>query len=263
MKKEKLLRQIGGALLALTMVVSPIGAFGSETGIVAEAAGGESFDTAIEIPANMDWGDWNEIGVASQDFYKVTLPTDGKFKICLMIKNTSHMEVDVFNSSDTEKRVMNTGQPNVDDSPWTGTDTKELSAGTYYIRVKSESRRDSSKNQSYKLKTVFEHFAAPESGKVTKVKSTAKKKAEVTFKEVTGVNGYEIQYSTSKKFAKNVKTKSFEVGQTRIAGNNKRKVTIGKLKRHKKYYFRIRTYAEHNNTRYYSDWSKAKSAKIK
>ncbi|WP_029322668.1 hypothetical protein [Butyrivibrio sp. AE3004] len=109
MKKRKILSRFRGLLLALTMVVSPIGGINRGTMIVAEAAGGSTFDTAIEVPANMDWTDWNEIGVASQDFYKVTLPADGTFKIGLMVKNTSHLEVDVFNNSDTEKRVMNTG----------------------------------------------------------------------------------------------------------------------------------------------------------
>ena len=262
MKKQKLLTKFGGMLLAFSVAVSSFSAFNLDTGIVAEAAGGRTFDTAVEIPANMDWTEWYEIGKATHDYYKVTLPADGKFKIALTIKNTTNLEIDVFSSSDTEYRVMNVGNPNVDDSPWTGTESKELTAGTYYIRVNSESERNG-KTQSYKLKTVFENYAAPESGKVTKVKSSAKKKAEVTFKNVADATGYEIHYSTNKKFTKNVKTRSFEALKAKNAGNNKRKVTISKLKRHKKYYFRIRTYTEHNNTRYYSDWSNVKSTKIK
>ena len=374
MKKGKLLKRIGGVLLALSVAVSPVGVFNPETGIVAEAAGGRTFDTAVALPANMDWAAWNEIGVASQDFYKVTLPADGVFKIGLMLKNTSHIGVDVFSSSDTSKRVMTTGQANVDDSAWTGTDTRVLSAGTYYIRVESESPRDRSKKQSYRLKTVYESYgvtenskdsydnpkeytlnttvtdsftatdeedwykvnitqegkyrytatvsndnykkvtaaiynhdlfdrsflgwavvndpavmdvyltpgtyyiklegeqtkysfslsnAKIENGKVTKVKSPKKKTAEVTFKGASGIDGYQIQYSTDKKFAKHVKTKTFEIMKTQMAGNNKRKVVVKKLGRHKKYYFRIRTYIEKNNTKYYSDWSNAKSTKIK
>ena len=159
---------------------------------------------------------------------------------------------------------MNTGQPNVEESTtWTGTDSKELKAGTYYIVVESESPRDSSKNQSYKLKTVFENYALPGIGKVTKVKSLAKKKADVTFNNVADASGYEIQYSTDKKFEKNVKSKTFEAGKIKNAGKNKKKVTRSKLKRHKKYYFRVRTYALHNDTKYYSDWSNVKSTKIK
>ncbi|WP_029322666.1 fibronectin type III domain-containing protein [Butyrivibrio sp. AE3004] len=136
-------------------------------------------------------------------------------------------------------------------------------AGTYYIRVKSESPRDKSKKQSYKLKTEFKGYVVSESGKITKVKSQNKKKAEVTFEEAKDVNGYQIEYSTDKKFGKNVKSKTFEAGQTKNAGNSKRKVIISKLKSHKKYFFRIRAYAEHNNVKYYSGWSNVKSTKIK
>ena len=38
---------------------------------------------------------------------------------------------------------------------------------------------------------------------------------------------------------------------------------LKKLKKGKKYYFRIRTFVENNGKKYYSDWSKKKVVKIK
>lgn len=87
---------------------------------------------------------------------------------------------------------------------------------------------------------------------------TAKKKAiTVSWKKQTkGVKGYEIQYSTNKKFEENVKT--VKIGKAKTT-----KKTIKKLKSGKKYYVRIRTYNEKDGGIVYSKWSKKKSIKTK
>jgi hypothetical protein len=69
------------------------------------------------------------------------------------------------------------------------------------------------------------------------------------------VNGYEVQYSTSKSF-KNAKKKA-------VAGKKKTSVKITKLKAKKKYYVRIRTYRTYKGKKYYSEWSKVKTVKTK
>lgn len=88
-------------------------------------------------------------------------------------------------------------------------------------------------------------------------KLTAKKKAlsvklNKTLKQSTG---YEIQYSTSKKFksAKKVTIKSYKTSTT----------TLKKLKAKKTYYVRVRTYKTVGKTKYYSNWSNYKSKKTK
>ena len=99
--------------------------------------------------------------------------------------------------------------------------------------------------------------------KVTVKKTTLKsaknakgKKLVVKWKKNTAGNGYQIQYSTSKKFAKGNKTET-------ISKNKTTSYTIKKLKKKKTYYVRIRTYKKVSGKTYYSGWSSVKKVKIK
>ena len=61
--------------------------------------------------------------------------------------------------------------------------------------------------------------------------------------------GYQVQYSTSKKFAKK-NTKTVKVKKAKTT-----KATVKKLKGKKKYYVRVRTYKTVKKKKYYSKWS--------
>lgn len=74
-----------------------------------------------------------------------------------------------------------------------------------------------------------------------------RKRVKIYWKKVKGVSGYEIQYSTSKKFTKKT-TKQMKVKHT-----NKWIRLKGKKKG---YYARIRAYKIVNGKKYYSKWSK-------
>lgn len=91
-----------------------------------------------------------------------------------------------------------------------------------------------------------------------KGKIKAKKRAFlVKWKTQPGVSGYQIQYSTNKKFKKKgTKIKT-------VQKPTQSKVTVKKLKAGKKYFVRIRTYKTVKGTNYYSAWSKSKSVKVK
>ena len=83
-----------------------------------------------------------------------------------------------------------------------------------------------------------------------------KKQIGVKWKKQTKLTtGYQIQYSTSKKF-KGAKTQT-------ITKNKKTSCIIKKLKSKKKYYVRVRTYKKVKGKKYYSKWSKVKSVKTK
>ncbi len=86
-----------------------------------------------------------------------------------------------------------------------------------------------------------------------------KKSFKVTFKKVSGVSGYQVQYSTDKKFKKNKKTVGVKKAKT--------SATVKKLKSNKKYYVRVRTYKtvriNGKSAKIYSSWSKIKSVKTK
>lgn len=83
----------------------------------------------------------------------------------------------------------------------------------------------------------------------TSVKAKNGKKIEVKWKKVTDAQGYELQYSTDKKFKKGVKSLKIHRDYT--------KKTVSKLKAGKTYYFRIRTFKGSLT----SGWSAVKSAK--
>ena len=95
----------------------------------------------------------------------------------------------------------------------------------------------------------------PKSTSIKKAKGS-KKAVALEWKKVSGVNGYEIQVATDKKFKKNKKTVTIKKQKTT-------KTTVKKLKAKKKYYVRVRTYKIVNGKKVYSSWSKVKSVKTK
>ena len=92
--------------------------------------------------------------------------------------------------------------------------------------------------------------------KLGKVKSPKKAQIKVTWKKQTKqTTGYQIQYGTKSNF-KGAKTVTISKNKTTSA-------TIKKLKSKKKYFVRIRTFKKDGKKKSYSDWSKAKSVKVK
>ncbi len=82
------------------------------------------------------------------------------------------------------------------------------------------------------------------------------KSLTLKWEKASGINGYEIQYSTDKKFKKGVK--KIDIKKTKTTSK-----TIKKLKSKKKYYVRLRFYEKRRNIKIYSKWSKVKKVKIK
>ena len=87
--------------------------------------------------------------------------------------------------------------------------------------------------------------------KLSKAKKTSIK---VSWKKVSGVAAYQIQYSTSKNFKK---AKTVEV-----SAKSASKV-LKKLKKNKTYYIRVRAYKMNGRKKVYGKWSKVKKVKIK
>ena len=69
--------------------------------------------------------------------------------------------------------------------------------------------------------------------------------------------GYQVQYSTSKKFTKKT-TKTAKVATTKALNK-----TVKGLKSGKKYYVRVRAYKVADGKTVYSAWTKTKSVKVK
>lgn len=139
-------------------------------------------------------------------------------------------------------------------------DGKKLNKKYYTVTYKN--------NKEIGKGKVIIKFKNGYTGKVTKTfkinpKATAakkvtagKKQLKATYKKVKGVTGYQVQVATNKKFTKNKKTVT-------VKGVKKTSATVNKLKGGKKYYVRVRTYKVVKGKKYYSAWTKVKSATVK
>ncbi len=101
-------------------------------------------------------------------------------------------------------------------------------------------------------------FTVNPKGTVLKKLTAGKKNIIIKWKkQKKETTGYEIQYSTGKKFTKKT-TSAKTVKKASVT-----KLTINKLKAGKDYYVRIRTYKTVKGQKYYSGWSKAKKVTTK
>lgn len=119
--------------------------------------------------------------------------------------------------------------------------------GKYTVKVTLKNDYAGSKTVSFKIN--------PPKSAVKKLKKGKKSFTVYVKKQSKQTSGYQVQYSTSKKF-KSPKTKS-------LTSYKKTSLKVKKLKKHKKYYVRVRTYKKVGKTKYYSSWSSAKSVKTK
>lgn len=85
--------------------------------------------------------------------------------------------------------------------------------------------------------------------------TAGKKKFTVQWKKDKKADGYQVQYSTDKKFKKNVKSVNVSKKST--------KATVKKLKKGKTYWVRMHSYKKINGKKYYSGWGKVKSVKVR
>lgn len=92
----------------------------------------------------------------------------------------------------------------------------------------------------------------PKAPTIKSLKKSGKKAIKITYKKVSGVSGYQIYMSTKKKS-----------GYKKIAtlSSKKSSYTKGKLKKGKKYYFKVRTMKKVSGKYRYSSFSKVRSIK--
>ncbi len=125
--------------------------------------------------------------------------------------------------------------------------------GFYQITVKFKGNYKGTVKKSFTI--------APKATKISKITPISKGFTLQWKKQKTQVTGYEIAFSTSKKFTKKT-TKSVTIDKNKTVSR-----TFSDLKPKKKYYVRIRTYqkAEVNGTtkKICSDWSKVKAVTTK
>ena len=133
---------------------------------------------------------------------------------------------------------------------WTTTKPTRTSVGktTVYYQIT---------NKNYKTvkgsKTIVIN---PVKTSITSLKKGTKSFTVKWAKKTTQTTGYQIQYSTSSKFAKGNKTLT-------VSSNKTTGKTIKGLKAKKKYYVRVRTYKTVSGVKYYSGWSAKKTVTTK
>ena len=91
--------------------------------------------------------------------------------------------------------------------------------------------------------------------KLSSAKSTKKKTFTATWRKTGGNSGWQVQYSTNKKFRSGVRTVNLKSRNT--------KLTVRKLRSKRKYYVRIRSYKKVGRQTWYSGWSSVKKVKIR
>ncbi len=121
--------------------------------------------------------------------------------------------------------------------------------GVFWINSTEETNASSVVDESVISKTE-----KPATPSISKLKA-AKKAVTVSWKKGKGITGYEIRYSLNADMSK-AKT-------VQITKSSTVKKKISKLTSKKTYYVQIRTYVKDGKNAVYSDWSKAKSVKIK
>lgn len=129
--------------------------------------------------------------------------------------------------------------------------TANLQAGRCYVIIVNEDEGD---YYPYTLALTQTPSVSVDKVAIKKAVSTKTKKATVTWKKVSGVNGYQVTYSLKKNFKK---AKSVNVAAT------KAKVTLKKLKKGKTYYVKVRAFKVVEGNKYYGAYSKKLKVKVK
>lgn len=131
---------------------------------------------------------------------------------------------------------------------------KLKSKKNYYIRIRAYAYVGNKRIYGEYSKTVKQKFllAIDRVKRVSHVRASRKRKAlGLTWHAVSGVDGYQICYSTSKTFKK-IKTVSKKVTYA----------TLRRLKAKKRYYVKIRAYKVVHGKRYFGRYSKVVTKKV-
>ena len=161
---------------------------------------------------------------ASVSGYRISIQ-GGKFK-----KNTKVADVSSKTTSYTIKKVGK----------------QKLTAGTAYKITVTSLYKKGKKTVTGRQQVLKNAYTLPSAPKATSVKKGKTICLKVYWKKVSGVQGYEVQMSTSKKSS----YKTIKVVNAKISA-----YTVSKLKKNKGYYFRIRSFKVIGGKKVYSSWS--------
>ena len=127
----------------------------------------------------------------------------------------------------------------------------EIPSNTGYLSDNKQIATSVPQNVTNENTSVMEGVKVPRV-KFSKLKVSGKCKVKVSWKKLTNISGYQIQYAPNKKFKK---AKRKTVKST--------SVTIKKLKKKKTYFVRVRAYKLVDGKKVYGKWSAVKKVKVK
>ncbi len=129
---------------------------------------------------------------------------------------------------------------------------KKLKANKSYkfrVRAVTDGEKAGAYSKTFTAKTV--------PLKTTLTLKAGKKQLTANWATVANITGYEVQYSTSKKFTKKT-TKTVTIKKAKT-----KKTAIKKLSKGKKYYVKVRAYKTVSGKNIYGAWSSVKNVKVK
>ncbi len=251
--------------------------------------------TTYDAPTNMNLNT-NYIGDFTltddnDDWYKFSVP-NGQYYVISMTSYFSSLSYRVYNQNLSQAYCESSYWPvgGTTTSPGTKNEEVSLTPGTYYIKLwggtgkyvisvsplsqgnckhdyQYEKTSASYFNQGYTTHTCKKcgYSYVDDYVDQKKLNSTSfnkyntvskRKKVKLSWSTVYEASGYEIEYSANKSFKK--------AHKVTVKGQSKYTTTIKKkLKKNKKFYFRIRAYVKDGDKIAYSDWSKKYKVKVK
>ncbi|MGN1420404.1 MAG: fibronectin type III domain-containing protein [Eubacterium sp.] len=240
------MKKLTSLFLSLVLMISTF----SVSNMFAFAAGTNIRD-AEEITFDTEYSGNLISGQEGQqfDFYKFVVPVNSKITISSELYD-SQWNYSYYNIYNAEGEIIydDYGTYNNAIGGWKFNKTYSLSKGTYYFSTSNYHISGCSLNGGGTY--YFKIKISPKLSKPLNIKLSNKKRKtlRVSWSKASNITGYQIQYSTDKKFKKAVKS---------IIENDKNATSksIKNLKSNKKYYVRMRSYIKIGNKKYYSSWS--------
>lgn len=209
-----------------------------------------------------------------KDYYKFTLADQSKLTVNITNSAEDTMKYTIYDS------FLNSSYTNTISENKKAEETVTLAAGTYYLAIKKE---NSDANGSYNFTlssvkcvelpkattkptqqnditstttTTSSHTSVKKKKvKVTSTKNKSSRAITVKWEKISGVTGYQVQFSTKKNFKK--------ITASKYLSSSKSSMRCSGLKKKKTYYVRVRAYIISNGSKMYGSWSAKKKVKIK
>lgn len=209
-----------------------------------------------------------------KDYYKFTLADQSKLTVNITNSAEDTMKYTIYDS------FLNSSYTNTISENKKAEETVTLAAGTYYLAIE---KKNSDANGSYNFTlssvklveppkattkptqqnditstttTTSSHTSVKEKKvKVTSTKNKSSRAITVKWEKISGVTGYQVQFSTKKNFKK--------ITASKYLSSSKSSMRCSGLKKKKTYYVRVRAYIISNGTKMYGSWSAKKKVKIK